>query len=201
MFIIGLNGSPNKNGNTKVLLEKVLAGAQRLGAETAILEVPELLKSAKYPFCTACSSPCSGQCYQGTDLEEAFMLLKKADGLVLGSPVYFGSVSGQLKAFFDKTRKLRAEKGLYNIAAAGITVGASRFGGQETTMKALYDIMMVQGMMIVGDGYIEDDCGHHGVCAQKPGGEDAAALKRADILAKRLVEVCKATESLRKARV
>jgi len=41
----------------------------------------------------------------------------------MGSPVYFGSVSAQLKAFFDKTRKLRSEKALYNKFACGVTVG------------------------------------------------------------------------------
>ncbi|OPZ85481.1 MAG: hypothetical protein BWY74_03904 [Firmicutes bacterium ADurb.Bin419] len=65
-------------------------------------------------------------------------------------------------------------------------------------MKALYDIMMVHGMMIVGDGYIEDDCGHHGVSAQKPAENDDFAQKRASVLAKRLFEVCKETEPLRK---
>jgi len=35
-------------------------------------------------------------------------------------------------------------------------------------MKALHDIMLVHGMTIVGDGYVGDDCGHHGVCAQQP---------------------------------
>lgn len=190
MLLIGLNGSPNKNGNTKFLLTKVLEKAESLGAETKILEVAELLNTAKHSFCVACSNPCSGVCYKGTKLEEAFELIKSADGIVLGSPVYFGSVSGQLKAFFDKTRKLRAEKALYNKVAAGVTVGTSRFGGQETTMKALHDIMLVQGMIIVADGYGEDDCGHHGVCAQRPAAEDEFAIKRADILGKRLVEVC-----------
>lgn len=201
MLIIGLNGSPQKNGNTKELLEKVLSKAKSLGAETVILEIPKLLHSARQPFCTACSNPCSGQCFRDTALEESFELLKKADGIVLGSPVFFGTISGQLKAFFDKTRKLRGEKGLYNTVGAGVTVGTSRFGGQETTMRALHDIMLVHGMIIVGDGYLEDDCGHHGVCAQKPAGEDFSALRRAEILGKRLVEVCKDTESLRRKRL
>lgn len=200
MLIVGLNGSPNKNGNTKILLEKVISTAKKLGAETKILEVSEIFKGVSQPFCTVCSNPCSGQCFHGTNLEGAFDLLKQADGVVLGSPVYFGSVSGQLKAFFDKSRKLRGEKGLYNTVGAGVTVGNSRFGGQETTMKALHDIMLVQGMIIVGDGYLENDCGHHGVCAQRPGAEDSYALQRAEILGKRLVEVCEATNSLRAGR-
>ena len=58
-------------------------------------------------------------------------------------------------------------------------------------MKALHDMMLVHGMTIVGDGYIGDDCGHHGGSAQRPAKEDEFALKRASILAKRLVDACK----------
>lgn len=191
MLIVGLNGSPNKDGDTKFLLNTVLEAAKSLGAQTMILEVQKLLNSCKNPFCVACSNPCSGVCYKGTKLEEAYEILKKADAIVMGSPVYFGSVSAQLKAFFDKTRRLRGEKAFYNKIACGVTVGASKYGGQETTMKALHDMMLVHGMTIVGDGYIGDDCGHHGVSAQRPAKEDEFALKRASILAKRLVDACK----------
>lgn len=197
MLIIGLNGSPNKNGNTKFLLNEVLKKVESLGAETGILEIDELLGTAKHSFCKVCSNPCSGVCYKGTKLEEAFELMKKADGFVFGSPVYFGSVSGQMKAFFDKTRRLRGEKAFYNKIAAGVTVATSKYGGQEATMKALHDIMLVHGMIIVADGFGEDDCGHHGVCAHRPAENDEFAQKRAEILAKRIVEVCSATKQLR----
>ncbi|MDP4181986.1 MAG: flavodoxin family protein [Bacillota bacterium] len=197
MFIVGINGSPNKEGNTKFLLKKVLEKTEELGAKTSVLEAEDLINSSKSSFCNACSNPCSGACFNGTKLEEAFELLKKADGIILGSPVYFGSVTGQLKAMFDKSRKYRVEKAFYNKVAAGITVGTSKYGGQETTMRALHDIMLVHGMLVVGDGYIEDDCGHHGVCAHRPAKDDEFAIKRADILAKRLVEVCEATKTLR----
>jgi len=163
-----------------------------------VIDIPSVLASSKNQFCTSCSTPCSGICYVGTKIEESFNLLKKADAIVFGSPSYFGSISGQLKAFFDKSRILRGSKSLYNKIGAGVTVGGSKYGGQETTMKSLHDIMMVHGMIIVGDGFVDDDCGHHGVCAQRPSEIDEFAKKRAVILAKRLIEVCKATENLRK---
>ncbi len=197
MLIVGLNGSPHKEGNTKFLLNAVLNKAQSQGAETMIIEVFDVLKTAKNNFCHVCSNPCSGKCYQGTELEKTFELLKKADGVVFGSPVYFGTVSAQLKAFFDMSRKLRGEKGLYNTVAAGVTVGNSKFGGQETTLRALHDIMLVHGMIIVGDGYYENDCGHYGVCSQKPSDQDSSALQRAEIVGKRLIEVCTAMKDLR----
>jgi multimeric flavodoxin WrbA len=191
MLIVALNGSPNKNGNTKYLLNLVLDKLKEMGAETAIIEIPEVLKSAKHSFCTACTNPCTGVCYKDTALDEAYEMMRKADGLLFGSPSYFGTVTGQMKAFFDKTRKLRGEKAFYNKVAAGVTVGASKYGGQETTLKALHDIMLVHGMTIVGDGYFEDDCGHHGVCAHRPAENDEFAQNRAAILAKRIFDACK----------
>jgi multimeric flavodoxin WrbA len=172
--------------------------AESLGADTAIIEVDQVLGTARHGFCKVCSNPCSAACFKSTELEKVFELMAKADGIVFGSPVYFGSITGQLKAFFDKTRYLRNRKALYNKVAAGVTVATSKYGGQETTMKALHDIMLVHGMIIVADGFGEDDCGHHGVCAHRPASEDEFAIKRAEILGKRLVEVCRATEGLRK---
>lgn len=198
MKIIAINGSPNKEGNTKALLNRVLDSSKEAGAEEIeIYEASELIKSAKHSFCTVCTYPCTQVCYKGTELEIFFDKLAQADAIILGSPVYFGTMAAQLKALFDKTMVLRAKKKLYNKVAAGVTVGGSKYGGQETTMKALHDLMLIHGMIVVGDGYIEYDCGHHGVSAQKPAATDENALKRADILGKRIVEVARATIEIR----
>ena len=77
-------------------------------------------------------------------------------------------------------------------------MGNAKYGGQQLAIRALHDIMLVHGMIIVGDGYREDDCGYHGVSAQRPAQEDSYALKRTGILAKRMVEVCEATACLRR---
>jgi multimeric flavodoxin WrbA len=72
-------------------------------------------------------------------------------------------------------------------------VGAARFGGQETTLKALHDMLLIQGLSIVGEGTSDTDAGHQGVCAHKPADQDAFAVERARILGKRLAwEVKKA---------
>ncbi|HHY27791.1 MAG TPA: flavodoxin family protein [Desulfitobacterium dehalogenans] len=199
MLIIGINGSPNAKGNTAFLVDKILEQASTLGAHTQLIQVAELVNSVKQPFCVVCSNPCTGACYKGTPLEVGYELLRKADGVIIGSPTYFGTVTAQLKAFFDKTRKLRREFWLYNTVGAGVTVGGSKYGGQEATIKALHDIMLVQGMVIVGDGFGEKDAGHHGVVAHRPADQDEFASERLQLLGKRLVQVCDATQSIRKS--
>lgn len=199
MLIIGLNGSPKKGGSTAYLINTALDLARAQGASAELIEVAPLMELQTNPFCTACASPCPGTCYRDSDLESAYHLLCRADGIIIGSPVYFGTVSAQLKAFWDKTRKLRTEKSLLDTVGAAVTTGASRFGGQETTIKALYDMMMVQGMILVGDGHSSGDAGHHGTCAQAPARDDNNAFRRLELLTLRLLEVARSTSSLRRS--
>ncbi|KKM09073.1 NADPH-dependent FMN reductase [Clostridiales bacterium PH28_bin88] len=198
MFIVGLNGSPRAGGNTAAMLGHAIGIASGLGAGTAVIDVADVLAELKVPFCSHCSSPCRGTCAKGNRLGEALDLLRRADGVLVGSPVYFGTLSGQLKAFWDKTRILRNEKALLNVAGAAMAVGASRYGGQENVLNAIYHMMLVQGMTVVGDGHWDDGCGHHGTCAQDPAASDTAWQQRMPAMVKRLVEVAEATSGLRR---
>jgi len=188
MLIIGINGSPHKDGNVAYLLNVALDAAKEKGATVYLEHVCEMLKGQKKPYCDACSSPCNRSCFEETLLEESFERLSEADAIILGSPVYFGTVSAQLKAYWDKTRALRTEKLLLGTIGGAVAVGASKFGGQETTVKALHSMMLIQGMSIVGDGASEFDAGHHGVCGVKPTKDDLYAIKRAKILGTRIFE-------------
>lgn len=197
MLIIGLNGSPHPKGNTATMLRAALDEVAEAGAEGHFMQVSDLINKAKVPYCAACSNPCSGRCYAGTPLEDAYNMLRRCDGIIMGSPVYFCTVSAPLKSFWDKTRILRKEKALLNVAGGAISVGAGRFGGQETTVRAMQDMMLCQGMTVVGDGFIDDDAGHLGACAQQPSGEDLNGIKQTRVLARRVLQVAQATRELR----
>ncbi len=186
--ILGINGSYDHKGDIQFLLETVLGVCQAAGAQTDIINATDAVNSAKFPWCVCCSTPCNQSCYRGTLLEEAFEKMKQADAIVIGSPVYFGSMTGQLKCLFDKTRALRAEKGLVGKIGAAITCGGSKYGGQETTMRAIHDVMFVEGMTIVGGGALAFDAGHHGIAARHPAQEDDNAVERCRILAARLMD-------------
>ncbi len=115
MYILGLNGSPHRRGNTAFLLDIALDAAGMEGAQTEKIFLQEKIETTKRPYCIACESPCTGKCFQGTELYTVMEKLAKADGILVASPVYFGNVSAQLKGFWDKTRYLRGDKKLLNV--------------------------------------------------------------------------------------
>lgn len=190
MYVLALNGSHNNNGNTAFLLNEVLKHCAESGAETELVSVHEAVSDAKYPFCVNCAAPCPKQCYKGTKLEEAFEKVKKADFVLFGSPVYFGSMTGQLKCFFDKTRALRGEKEWLGKKCAVVTCGASKYGGQERTAEAVQSCAFVSGMTVIGNSS-DLGMGHFGLSAQRPANEDEYAIAQAKSLAARIIEECK----------
>ncbi|MGC8864066.1 MAG: flavodoxin family protein, partial [Armatimonadota bacterium] len=100
MRIIGVCGSPRGHRSaTMHLVERVLDGARATGADVELVDVCDL----KIDYCAACDAcHATGFCSRNDE----FALLKEkmlaADGLVLGSPLYFNSVSAQLKTVIDR---------------------------------------------------------------------------------------------------
>ncbi len=188
MKVVALNGSPNKSGNIEFLLKHITDILDENGFDTEIVNVQEALMSAKVPFCVCCSNPCNKNCYENTYLAEVLSKMAQADCIIFGSPVYFGSMSAQLKALFDKTRDLRGKKALIGKLGCAVVCGASKFGGQETTMRAIHDAMLVDGMTIIGSSSAEFGAGHLGVAAVRPAKEDDNAISRAELIAHRIIE-------------
>ncbi len=186
--VVLINSSPKKDGNTYYLLSLLKEKLDSYGVNAEILQLNEALLKLKTPFCVCCSTPCSKVCYKGTDFEEIMNKAIASDAIVFGSPVYFGSMSAQLKAFFDKCRDTRANKGFLGKPGCAVAVGATKYGGQETTVRAIHDAMLVMGMSIIGDSSSLYGGGHFGLCAHQPAKDDEYAHKRIDFLAHRIAE-------------
>ena len=186
MKIIAVNGSHKNNGDIAFLLGTILDELKSLGCQTKLYSAHEVISECKTPFCVSCSSPCSRVCF-GEKLSELFDEMETADTVIFGSPVYFGSMSAQLKCIFDKTRSLRSKNALLGKIGLAVICGASKYGGQETTVRAIQDCMLVNGMSIIGPSCLEG-AGHQGVCAQHPASEDEFAISRAHFAAKRIYE-------------
>jgi multimeric flavodoxin WrbA len=100
MKVIGINSSPRKKANTQTLVEAVLAGAEKNGAETRLVNLREL----KINGCLGCEG-CKkhlGKCVQKDDLTPLLQDLAEYDAIVLGTPVYWFHVNAQFKMLVDR---------------------------------------------------------------------------------------------------
>jgi len=134
MKLLGICGSPRK-GNTEWMLRKFLEAAAKAGAETGII----LLKDKDIKGCSGCLS-CEvgvkerkGVCKIRDDMQQILPKLIEADGMALGTPVYFEMVSGLLKNFMDRTCPIwpRLEK----KPSLGIAVAEAGIGKAVENMK------------------------------------------------------------------
>lgn len=104
MKIIAVNGSPRKEWNTATLLRHALEGAAAKGAETELIHLYDL----DYKGCVSCFA-CKrkggrsyGRCAVNDGLKPVLQKIEEADGVVLGSPVYFGLVTGEMRSFLER---------------------------------------------------------------------------------------------------
>ena len=104
MNVIAINGSPRKKWNTAILLEHALSGAQSKGAETELIHLYDL----DFKGCTSCfacklkGGKSYGKCAMQDELTPILERIEKADALILGSPIYFGTVTGEMRSFMER---------------------------------------------------------------------------------------------------
>jgi multimeric flavodoxin WrbA len=102
--IIAINGSPRKKWNTATLLEHALEGAQAQGAVTELIHLYDL----DYKGCTSCfacklkGGKSYGKCAMKDGLTPVLDRIARADALILGSPIYFGIVTGEMRCFMER---------------------------------------------------------------------------------------------------
>ncbi len=149
MLVLGLEGSPRKNGNTRYMLSLFLNQAEEMGFETKTIDALNF----NCKSCIGCEN-CekTGFCVFHDAMENViFPLFRAADIIVLSTPVYFYSVSGQIKPIIDRTQTLwsrlyrlnikdpgnRFRKGI--LLSAGATKGNNLFDGISLTAKYFFD--------------------------------------------------------------
>jgi multimeric flavodoxin WrbA len=104
MKIIAFNGSPRKKWNTAILLKEALKGAASQGAQTELVHLYDLnFRGCKSCFaCKIRGAESYGRCALQDDLTSILKKVEEVDALVLGSPIYFGTVSGEMKSFMER---------------------------------------------------------------------------------------------------
>ena len=104
MKILAVNGSPRKKWNTTTLLEKALEGAASKGADSELIHLYDL----DFKGCTSCfacklkGGKSYGKCAMNDGLTPVLEKLAEVDALLLGSPIYFGTVTGEMRSFMER---------------------------------------------------------------------------------------------------
>ena len=109
--------------------------------------------------------------------------LVKADAIIVGSPVYFGSMAAPIKKMFDQSVAIRRQ--LKDKIGAAFTTAGHHTGGKETTILSIIQAMLIHEMIIVGDPISVG--GHYG--AATTGVPDAEAIKQGEALGMRVAKV------------
>ncbi|MBR2498189.1 MAG: flavodoxin family protein [Clostridia bacterium] len=146
MKVLLLNGSPHPNGTTFRALSEVAKALNENGVETEILTVGD----KQIVGCDVCGG-CSRQdkCVKNDIVNEVIEKINQADGLVVGSPVYYASINGSLKSLLD--RVFFAKRSFANKPAAAVAV--ARRAGTTATLDIINKYFMISNMPVVSSQY------------------------------------------------
>lgn len=183
MKVIALNGSPRKNGNTFQSLERLCASLNAEGAETEIIQIG----GKGFAGCRACGACAKlGKCAFGDKdgLNEIGEKLSAADGMVIGAPVYYADISGEMKAFLDRLFYSYGQNFRFKPGAA---VVALRRGGAIHAYDTINHYFGITEMIQVPSMYWNDVHGAApGECL-----EDREAMQLMDVLGKNMAFLIK----------
>ena len=156
-MIVGICGSPRKQATEHVLAE-ALNILEKKGFKTQLWTV----RGKEIGYCTHCDyCLVDKQCVLQDDMQELYVLLTKATGIIIATPVYNGGVSAQIKAVMDRTRAAVAsdENIFKGKIGMGIAVGGDRAGGQELALMQIHTFYILNGMIPVSGGYFGANLG------------------------------------------
>lgn len=153
MKVIAINGSPNKKGNTFHALNMVGDELKADGIDFEILHIGHKMIHG----CTACGKCASNKderCIIKTDdLNQWIQKIKKFDGIIIGSPVYYSGIPGTMKSFLDRLFFVSGSNGnlLRHKVAAGV-VAVRRTGG-SVTLDSLNHYLTYSEMIVATSNY------------------------------------------------
>ena len=153
MKVIGFNGSARKDGNTSILIQKVFEPLAAEGIETKLVNLGATSVNGCLA-CGKCAEKLDGHCIQTKDpLNDWLDEMKTADGIILGTPVYFADLSGQIKCFMDRAGMTARANGNMLKRKAGAAVVAVRRAGALTAFHSVNAWFTIAEMIIVGSSY------------------------------------------------
>lgn len=153
MKAIAICGSPRTNGNTEMLLKRCLGKLEEHGIETEF--VPLAGKNIKgCQACMACRESGDDTCAIKDDFGPIFEIIKTADIIVVGSPVYFGSAVPELMALLDRAGYISRPNGNKHFSRKiGGPIVVARRAGHNFTLSQLLHWFMINDMIVPGSSY------------------------------------------------
>ena len=152
MKVVAFNGSPRKDGNTTILINHVLRELEKEGVATELVQ----LSGREIRGCIACY-----KCFENKDqrcavkndiANECIEKMIGAEGILLGSPVYFTDVTAEMKALIDRAGFVsRANGGMYKNKVSAAVVALRRSGSMHT-LDTMNHFFLAGEMIIVGRG-------------------------------------------------
>lgn len=153
MKVIAFNGSPRKDGNTSHALTVVGEALKEEGIEFELIHVGN--KAIR--GCTACMGCAKNQnerCVIGDDeVNDWIQKMKEADGILLGSPVYFSGIAGTMKSFLDRAFFVASVNNSMLRHKVGATVVAVRRSGGVSTFDSLNHYITYSEMLVPSTNY------------------------------------------------
>ncbi len=150
--ILGISGSPKEKGNTAFAVNYALNLLKEHHETQYVSLSSKIIQPCK--ACGICSN--TSACVLNDDMQELYTLLRWCDVLILGSPVFMGMVSGQLKVMMDRCVVLRPDYSkpyeMEGKIGCGIACGWFRNGGQEGTLDNMHTFFLQQNMIVINDG-------------------------------------------------
>jgi len=146
MTVLGISGTPRKNGNSEGLLNAALEPFARAGWDVVRI----LLSEKTVAMCTGCECCGEGQaCVVDDDMREIYAAYERCDAIVIAAPAYWRNVPAQLKAVFDRSFAVREQKPLRGKLGGAIAVGRGQSGGQAIVLNVIHNFYLSCGALCV----------------------------------------------------
>ncbi|NLG65728.1 MAG: flavodoxin family protein [Actinobacteria bacterium] len=153
MKVVAFNGSSRKDGNTAILLRYVLGELEQAGVETELVQLAGTRLSG-CAACLKCRDTKDMTCAIKNDVVNAcIQKMVAADGILLGSPVYFADVTATMKALIERAGYVTRGNHCALRRKVGAAVVAVRRGGAVHTFDSINHFFQISEMVVVGSSY------------------------------------------------